>query len=98
MAYGYSVRKADDNQVKVAEAFRRLRWSYKHTHTIGKGFPDGIAGYNGVNYLIEIKDGSKVKSQRKLTEDEQKFHDEWKGQVVIIESVDDVIRFVKEKQ
>lgn len=95
MAYGYSVRKADDNQKAIAEAFRRLKFSYHHTHQLGKGFPDGIAGRSGLNYLIEIKDGSKVESKRKLTPDEQKFHETWLGQVVIIESVTDVINFSK---
>ena len=98
MAYGYSVRRIDDNQKQICKAFRDLGWSYEHTHTIGDGFPDGVAGHKKRNYLIEIKDGSKPKSQKKLTPEEEKFHQAWKGQICIIESVEDVVKFVNENK
>jgi hypothetical protein len=44
--------------------------------------------------LVEIKDGNKIPSKRKLTPDEQKWHDEWRGQKVIVESVEDVVALV----
>ena len=87
--------KADDNQPQIVKAFRQLGYSVAHTHTIGKGFPDIVIGRDGVNTLVEIKDGSKVKSQRQLTNDEKEFHEAWRGTVVIIESVEDVIEFSK---
>lgn len=96
MAYGYAVRKADDNQKNIAEAFRRLGFSVQHLHTVGKGCPDLLVGRCKVNYLIEIKDGSKSKSKRELTDDEQKFFDSWKGQVTVIETINDVIEFSKQ--
>jgi hypothetical protein len=37
----------------------------------------------GRNYLIEIKDGSKPPSKRKLTSDEQEWHDTWRGTVYV---------------
>ena len=86
---------ADDNQPQIVKAFRPLGYSVAHTHTIGKGFPDIVIGRDGVNTLVEIKDGSKVKSQRQLTNDEKEFHEAWRGTVVIIESVEDVIEFSK---
>ena len=87
--------KADDNQPQIVKAFRQLGYSVAHTHTIGKGFPDIVIGRDGVNTLVEIKDGSKVKSQRQLTSDEKTFHEVWLGTVIIIESVEDVIAFSK---
>lgn len=39
----------------------------------------------GVNLLVEIKDGKKPPSKKKLTEHEEKFHAGWLGQVAIIE-------------
>lgn len=87
--------KADDNQPQIVKAFRQLGYSVAHTHTIGKGFADIVIGRDGVNTLVEIKDGSKVKSQRQLTNDEKEFHEAWRGTVVIIESVEDVIEFSK---
>ena len=87
--------KADDNQPQIVKAFRQLGYSVAHTHAIGKGFPDIVIGRDGVNTLVEIKDGLKTKSQRQLTPDEKEFHEAWKGMVIIIESVEDVIAFSK---
>jgi len=53
-------------------------------HTVGHGCPDAVVGYGGVNYLIEIKDGNKSPHQRKLTPDEQAWHDDWCGQVAVV--------------
>ena len=40
---------------------------------------DLLVGYKGRILLFEIKDGNKPPSARKLTEREQKFHDDWPG-------------------
>ena len=87
--------KADDNQPQIVKEFRQLGFSVAHTHTIGKGFPDIVVGRNGINTLVEIKDGKKVKSQKQLTADEKEFHENWRGKIIIIESVEDVIEFSK---
>jgi len=62
---------------------------------VGKGFPDIVIGYKGINYLVEIKDGEKTKSQKKLTEDEIKFHQSWFGQIIVCECVQDVYVLLK---
>lgn len=46
--------------------------------------------------LIEVKDGDKPPSKRKLTDAEAKFHAQWGKSVVIIENADDVIKLRKE--
>jgi hypothetical protein len=86
-------KRADGNQREIVKTFRMLGYTVAHTHTVGKGFPDIVVGRNQVNYLIEIKDGSLPPSRRKLTDDEQYWHDNWLGQVAVIESIDDVQRF-----
>ena len=83
--------KVDDNQPEIVKFFRDLGWTVAHTHMVGKGFVDIIVAKNGVNVLVEIKDEKKPPSARKLTPDEQKFHEEWKGLIRIIESRQDVI-------
>jgi len=45
---------------------------------------------------IEVKDGSLPKSRRQLTEGEMDFMHSWKGLYYIVESLDDVVRVVKE--
>ena len=56
---------------------------------------DIVVAKNGINVLVEIKDGNKPPSARKLTPDEQKFHDEWKGLIRIVETFDDVVALDK---
>lgn len=68
--------------------------SVQPLHTVGKGCPDLLCGVRGTNLLIEIKDGQKVPSARKLTPDEAAWHQSWRGQVAIVESVDDALRLV----
>lgn len=87
------IRKVDINQPEIVAAFRRLGYSVQPTHIIGKGFPDLVAGKWGKNYLIEVKNGMSKPSDRKLTADEEEFWKNWKGSIVLIESVDDVIEF-----
>lgn len=83
--------RVDANQTEIVAALRRAGASVKPTHMVGDGFVDIVAGYRGRNLLIEIKDGSKPPSARKLTPDEVRFHDEWRGEVLVVESVEDAL-------
>jgi hypothetical protein len=86
--------KIDNNQEQLVKQMRRIPGlKVKHTHIV-KGFVDVVIGYQGINYLLEIKDPGKPPSKRKLTDDEQKFHNEWTGQVAVVETIDDVIKLI----
>jgi hypothetical protein len=57
-----------------------------------EGAFDLLCCYNGRTLLLEIKDGSKPPSARRLTSAEQKFHDEWPGNnLYIVNSVDEAL-------
>ena len=64
------------------------------TSSCGQGAPDLVIAIGKRNLLIELKDGSKPPSQRKLTPAEAKFHDEWKGELYIINNEDEAIELV----
>jgi hypothetical protein len=49
---------------------------------LGKGAPDLLVLRSGLLYLIEIKDGAKSASRRKLTPHQIKFHADWPVHVV----------------
>ena len=90
--------KVDANQSKIVKELRQMGYSVRQTHAIGKGFPDIIVGTRiggKRNFLFEIKDGEKYKSQQKLTPDEIEFHESWKGQVDIITSADDAVVIIR---
>lgn len=101
LADGAAMRfaRVDDNQKSIVAALRKMGASVLHLHTIGAGCPDILVGIKGKNsrlhnLLVEIKDGSKPPSARKLTPDEEKFHAAWRGQVAIVNSVDEAIAFI----
>jgi hypothetical protein len=58
---------------------------------VGQGFPDIAVGFRKQTYLMEIKDGSKSPSQRRLTEEEQAFHAGWHGQACIVQNLADAL-------
>src|SRR5574343_366683 len=83
--------KTDRNHQEIINALRKCGFSVFSLHRVGKGFPDLIVGKNGVNVLLEIKDGAKPKSAQKLTSDEIAFHSEWRGQVAVVGSAEEAI-------
>lgn len=86
--------KVDANQKEIVAALRQAGASVSSTATIGKGFPDLIVGYRGVNYLLECKDGSKPPSERKLTPDQVLFHVKWTGQITVVNSVNEALKAI----
>ena len=81
--------KVDVNQPTIVKWFRDHGCSVAHTHNAGLGFPDLVVGINGLNLLVEVKDGDKPPSARKLTKDQEKWHGEWSGQVAIVKDVNE---------
>jgi len=92
--------RADANQPAIVAALRKCGFAVWHTHREGNGFPDLTIAKPGWTKLVEIKDGSKPPSARKLTPDEAAFHSMWPDEVLILETVEDVLklneRFINE--
>jgi hypothetical protein len=87
--------KVDDNQAEIVKALRAVGATVRVV-TQGNGLPDLLVGFRGQTVLMEVKDGKKPPSARKLTEAEQKFFDEWRGGLLaVVESVDDAIALLK---
>lgn len=89
-------KRVDANQKEIVETFRKCGASVLVLSSLGKGCPDICLGYQGKCYLIEIKHGKKFSSQQKLTEAEQVFFDSWKGNVTIINSIENAVNFLNE--
>lgn len=87
--------RIDANQDQIVTALRAMGATVRIV-TQGNGLPDLLVGFRGVTVLMEVKDGQKVPSARKLTPAEQKFFDEWRGGIVaIVNSVDEAIALLK---
>lgn len=90
--------KIDSNQNKVVGMLRKIPGvSVAITSQLGNGFVDIVVGYKGINYMIELKDGDKVASKRKLTVDEIEFSDKWKGQYNVCKDFDEVFNLINGK-
>lgn len=86
--------RKDANQDEIRDACRAVGATVAIIHQLGRGIPDLLVGFRGINYLMEVKDGSKPPSERRLTDDEAKWHDTWRGQVDVVESIDDALRLI----
>jgi len=87
--------KIDANQIEVVTALRQAGASVQSLAATGKGCPDLLVGYQGINYLMEIKDGNKVPSAQKLTIDQEHWHSIWKGAVHVVKSKEEALKILK---
>lgn len=90
--------KIDDNQKAIVNVLRQIGASVQSLAATGKGCPDLLVGYHGINYLMEIKDGDKVLSKQKLTIDQEHWHTLWRGSVHIVKSVDEALKILQDKK
>jgi len=90
MTYGgRGRRRSDDNQKEIVKFLRGCGASVSIISSL-PGELDLIVGYAGVDQRVEVKDGSKCKLKRRLTEDEEMLFCMWRGRPpVVIESTDD---------
>lgn len=87
--------KVDANQRELVSALRALGCSVQPLHAVGGGVPDLLVGVRGENFLIEVKDGSKPPSERRLTPAQTEWHASWRGSVAVLDSVDAVLAWAK---
>lgn len=86
--------KVDANQAAIVCELRAVGASVQPMHTVGHGVPDLLVGFRGQNWLIEVKDGSKPPSDRKLTPAQHEWHALWRGQVVAVKDGDEALRAI----
>lgn len=92
-------KRIDKNQNEIVRGLRNLGFTVWITSALGKGSPDicvGTRTENGVklNILLELKDGSKCESQRKLTPLEDAFHKSWRGQIDVVNDLDEAVALI----
>ncbi len=87
--------RVDANSDQVVSALRAAG-AYVRIITQGEGLPDLLVGYRGYTLLLELKDGRKPPSARKLTPAEEKFFMEWPGGLLAkVESVEEALDILK---
>jgi Holliday junction resolvase len=75
--------KLDATQREVVEALRQLGHQVLSLAALGNGAPDLLVKFRRSGLaLIEVKDGAKAPSKRKLSPDQERFRDAWGTYVV----------------
>ena len=76
--------KVDDNQTRIVRDLRQAHCRVLSLAAIGGGCPDLLVyrPTTGLLYMLEVKDGDKFPSQRKLTPHQIQFHKDWEVHVV----------------
>lgn len=83
--------RTDDNHSEVMEALKKAAMKPLSLASMGKGCPDILVGFRGINLLLEVKDGAKKPSERVLTADERNFFATWPGHAEVVESPEDAV-------
>jgi hypothetical protein len=87
--------KVDANQEQIVIALRAAGASVQTLAAVGKGVPDLLVGFQGKTLLLEVKDGQKPPSERRLTEDQLKWHGAWRGgPLAVVDGVDAALRML----
>ena len=86
-------KRVDENHREIVES---LRLSLPEATGFdasgaGRGFPDLVVGFNGCNYLYEVKNGEKAASARKLTNAQVGFHGAWQGHAAVVCSAEEIL-------
>jgi hypothetical protein len=77
--------KVDTNHASISRALRSAGALVQSLAMVGGGVPDLLCAFRGVLYLLEVKDGAKVPSRKRLTPREHAWHAVWEGYVAIVD-------------
>lgn len=86
--------KVDANHAEIVRALRAARYAVVDLSGCGAGIPDLLVCspvWPFTLTLLEVKDGAKPPSARKLTPDQVRFHREWPGNVHVVHSVEQAL-------
>jgi hypothetical protein len=87
--------RTDGNHTAVMDALRKAGILVRSLAMVGGGMPDLLCGFRGTLVLIEVKDGDKVPSARKLTAAELEFVATW-PRTYVVTTPEEAVRVVVE--
>jgi hypothetical protein len=88
------IARVDGNHEAIVSCFRAAGCSVQSLAQVGDGCPDLLVGINGINVLVEVKDSTQPPSRRLLTLAQLKWHDEWRGWVHVVTTIDKALLLV----
>jgi hypothetical protein len=90
-------KKVDKNQPLIVRDLRKAGAMVQSLAEIGQGVPDLLVGWQGKNFLFEVKDPMQPPSRQRLTPHEQTWHALWQtgGQVHVIRTTEDALKIMR---
>lgn len=83
--------RKDANHDDIADGLRAAGYSVLDLYQAGNGVPDLAVGKPGFACLVEVKDGSKPPSERRLTAEQERVLKNWTGPIVVALSLEDAL-------
>lgn len=88
----------DTNHAEIVNALRGLGCSVLSLAALGHGTPDlliGVPGSPALNLLVEVKAFPAGTIKGEPNEEQAAWHRDWRGQVAVVRSLEDVGRLVE---
>ena len=86
--------RRDINEPEIIAALKAVGATVECIPT-GQGVPDLLVGYQGVNYLMEVKPepvkGKVFASHVQLNKQQVKWHKEWRGQKAVVRTPEEAL-------
>lgn len=86
--------KKDRNHPEIVNALRKAGCDVLDLGAVGNGCPDLLVRRGFCMLLMEVKDGKKPPSARKLTPDQVDFHAIWGQVTFVVTSIDEALQAV----
>jgi Holliday junction resolvase len=88
--------RVDANQDQIVNVLRAYGATVQSLATVGNGCPDLLVGYQGKTLLMEIKDGNKMPSKKKLNDLQTNWHANWRGgALALVDNPESAIRMIR---
>lgn len=89
------IPKRDANHGEIMRTFEQMGCTVLDVSSLPGAALDLLVGCCGIDQRIEVKDGSRIPSEQRLTDSETETFDTWRGRApVVVSSVDDAMRVV----
>lgn len=86
--------RLDANHKDIVNVLKQCGCTVLSLASVGNGCPDLLIARNGKMALIEVKDGNKPPSERRLTPMEGEFIKNWNAPVYIVKNTDEALMVV----
>jgi hypothetical protein len=90
--------RADENQPAIVDALRKAGATVTPIHTLGKGVSDLLVSFRQRWLVLEVKNPTKPKRDRELTEDEKTWIGKQRAPVYIVFTPEDALMILREVQ